>query len=61
MWYNIFYSAGAANEGQFAFTSEKVGMPQKLRATLTYMIQVLSNLHCRYLIQIPRLSQQQLN
>ena len=28
------------NEGQFAFTSEKVGMPQKLRATLTYMIQV---------------------
>ncbi|XP_046843480.1 AP-3 complex subunit delta-1-like isoform X1 [Xenia sp. Carnegie-2017] len=31
--------AGASNEGQFAFASEKIGFPQKLRSTLTYMIQ----------------------
>lgn len=37
---HVFIFADAANEGQFAFTSEKVGVPQKLRATLTYMIQV---------------------
>ena len=34
------FVAGSANEAQFGFTVESIVVPQKLRGTLTYMIQV---------------------
>lgn len=37
------------NEGQFAFTTQSINMPQKLKGTLTYILKVIKNLErCQY-------------